>query len=282
MKILIILAGLPRGGEDTWNSIYSNLQEPLNADLAIATSKKNVINTSLYKKSKHKFFFDEYDNWYDYYKENFNGNWKEYFSKGQDTGLETSGYIHFAIKDIIKRHYIDIVKEYDQIVYTRFDQYFIFQQHHLDNASIWISEGEDYKGVNDRIAFFSSEHAEEILSICDYIDSPKGLKEIPEFPNCESVYLQHLKYINLAHIVKRYERNHFTSALISDPTNWRVPVYKVYFYKNLMFKYPNEFITAMKNKLQSKGLIISLLSFRLFVNYCYLYARIILSRIIKS
>jgi hypothetical protein len=40
MKILIILAGLPRGGEDTWNSIYSNLQEPLNADLAIATSKK--------------------------------------------------------------------------------------------------------------------------------------------------------------------------------------------------------------------------------------------------
>ena len=56
MKRLVVLAGLLRGGEYTWNSIYSNLQQPLNADLAIATSKENVINTTLYEKSKYKFF----------------------------------------------------------------------------------------------------------------------------------------------------------------------------------------------------------------------------------
>ena len=282
MKRLVILAGLPRGGEYTWNSIYSNLQEPLNADLAIATSKENVVNTTLYEKSKHKFFFNEYDDWFKYYEENFQGNWKEYFDKGHETGLTTSGYIHFAIKDIVKKNYLEILKKYDQIAYTRFDQFFIYPQAPLENNSIWISEGEDYGGVNDRIIFFPSKYSEEILGICDYINTKKGLDEIPNFPNCESVYLKHMEHLNLNNLIKRYKRNHFTVALKEDPTRWRIPIYNLYLIKKLMLKYPQEFLTAMENNIKTRGLLVSIKSFRFFMNYKYLTSRITFSKIIKK
>ena len=47
---LIILAGSPRGGEETWNSMYKYVKEPLNADLAICCSDRWNQDTSLFKK----------------------------------------------------------------------------------------------------------------------------------------------------------------------------------------------------------------------------------------
>ena len=41
-----------------------------------------------------------------YYKSNFKGNWEKFFTMGKDTGLYNSGNIHFAIKDIILKNYL--------------------------------------------------------------------------------------------------------------------------------------------------------------------------------
>ena len=50
-RYLVITAGSPRGGEATWDSLYENVLNPLNADLAIATSKDYVDESlSLFKK----------------------------------------------------------------------------------------------------------------------------------------------------------------------------------------------------------------------------------------
>ena len=39
-KYLTILTGSPRGGEETWESLYKNVLEPLDSDLAILTGSK--------------------------------------------------------------------------------------------------------------------------------------------------------------------------------------------------------------------------------------------------
>ena len=56
---------------------------------------------------------------------------------------------------------------------------------------------------------------------------------------------------NLYEKIKRIDRVQFTSSLKSDKTNWRVPKYKVHFYKDLMIKYPDEFIDGIKNSINT-------------------------------
>ena len=100
-KYLIVLAGSPRGGEKTWESMYKYLLNNLDADLAICCGKDINDQSSLYKNAKYKWLFEEYDNWLDYYKNNSQLIALDYFNKGIETGLYNSGSVHFAIKDII-------------------------------------------------------------------------------------------------------------------------------------------------------------------------------------
>ena len=49
-KTLVVLLGSARGGEETWNSMYNYLLNPLSADLALLFGKSNDHSSSLYKK----------------------------------------------------------------------------------------------------------------------------------------------------------------------------------------------------------------------------------------
>lgn len=65
---------------------------------------------SLFEKAQYKWIFPEMDNYFEYYKNHFDGVWKEYFETGIDTGLYTSGSVHFVFKDIILKKHLDILK----------------------------------------------------------------------------------------------------------------------------------------------------------------------------
>ena len=69
-KYLIVLAGSPRGGEKTWQSMYKYLLNNLDADLAICCGDDIDRQSSLYKNSKYKWLFKEYENWLEYYRNN--------------------------------------------------------------------------------------------------------------------------------------------------------------------------------------------------------------------
>ena len=45
---LVVLTGLPRGGEKTWTTLKKNVLEPLDADLAICTENNIDKSTNLY------------------------------------------------------------------------------------------------------------------------------------------------------------------------------------------------------------------------------------------
>jgi len=273
-KYLVILAGSPRGGEKTWESLYKYVLDYLDADLAICCSNKWNLDISLFSRAKYKWIYEKFEDYEKYYSKHFQGNWKEYFLSGKDTGLYASGLLHFVCKDMIKRNYLDILEQYEYIVYTRFDQFYLDYHPQLENKEILIPSGEDYGGICDRHAIFPSQYAEKYLSICDFIDSPKAMEMIPEYNNCEATYLNQLVSNGLHKHIRRFKRTQFTSTIKGEPTNWRVATYKVYFYKNLMMKYPEEFVTGVKNCLDKYSTIKYFFNEPVItINYFYLALR---------
>ncbi len=284
-KYLTILAGNPRGGEKTWKSLYRYVIDHLGSDLAICTGDKWVSDISLFKRADYKWIFNEPEDWYEYYKINFKGNWQEFFTMGKDTGLYNSGNIHFAIKDIILKNYLEELKKYEFIIYTRFDQFYTDYHINMEDEDldyIWIPEGENYHGIGDRHAIIPTQYIEEFLSICNYVDSEESIINPPDYLNCETAYLRFLTYNGLIQNVKRYERLQFTSATNGDKTNWRVPEYRVYMTKNLLIKYPDEFINSIKNSLKNKKIYYLFQEPILCITYFYLSIRRIFGKTLKS
>lgn len=279
-KYLTILSGNPRGGEATWNSLYKNVLEPLNSDLAICTGNKWIINQSFLKVAKFKWIFEEPSNWEQYYESNFDGKWKEYFFKGIDTGLYSSGMIHFALKDIILKNYIEDILNYDVIIFSRFDQFYLTEQKKFDTNYIHIPSGEDYFGICDRHAIVPKKYIIDFLKICEFVNSDQALDYNDNHLNCEVTFKNQLDSFGLLNKVKRFNRTQFTSALNSDFTNWRVPKYKLYFFNKLMIKYPDEFIQSFKNiNIFKKINLILNKNIFLYFNYLYIQLRIYLGKL---
>ncbi len=272
-KILTILSGSPRGGEKTWESLYKNVLEHLNSDLALCTTENYVLSKSLFERANYIWTLENYDNFELYYEKNYEGNWKEYFEYGKGYGLYESGLIHFALKDFIRNNFMEIINKYDFIIFSRYDQFYIDKHPYLQNNKILIPKGEDYFGLCDRHAAFDSNLANKYFSIVDYINNAESINEIPSFPNCESVYLKHLENNKLINNVERVDRFLFTSALKSDKTNWRIPKYKIFFIKNLMIKYPDEFIDGVKNAIKNYGLL-KYAKDNFFIVFTYFYLKL--------
>jgi hypothetical protein len=246
-KYLIILGGSPRGGEKAWNSLYKFVKNSLNADLAICTGDKWISKQSFLKEAKYHWVFTEPDSWSEYYNQNFDQNWKEAFDLGKNTGLLESGFIHFAIKDIILKKYIKTIKEYEYIIYSRFDQLYVNYHPHAFEDNILIPEGEDYFGTFDRHIMFPSKLAEEYFNILNfYLDNFKRFNDV-NYLNCETVNKLHLESFYSNDKILRSKRIQFTVAEKNDKTNWRVPKYKLHFSSNLKIKYPDEFIKSVEN-----------------------------------
>ena len=280
-KYLIILAGSPRGGEKTYSSLYKYVKNHLNADLALCTTEDMYDESiSLFQSPDYLWLLKHYDNFFDYFNENFDGSWKEYFELGKGTGLYESGSIHFIFKDFILKNYLNILENYDFIIYSRFDQYYLDFHINGDKNRILIPEGEDYYGICDRHAIIPKEYISKFLKICEYINLEKSLEVNTEYLNCETSFLNHLKHEGLLSFVERYPRTQFTSALSKDKTNWRIPIYKIYFFDKLMIKYPDEYIDSFKNLIRKTNIFkLIYLQNILFLNYLYLETRRFLGRL---
>lgn len=278
---LVVLAGSPRGGETTWDSLYKNVINKLNADLAIATSKDYVDNSlSLFKKANYTWIFNESDNYLEYYKKNYSEKSIKYLEKGKKTGLYESGTIHFVFKDFILKNYLEILKKYDFIVYTRFDQFYLTPHNFGDKENILIPEGEDYFGICDRHAVIPVKYIEKYLEICKFIDSENYKKYPTNYLNCETTYMNQLQENGLFNYIKRVKRYQFTSSLKNDKTNWRKAIYKIYGFNNLLIKYPDEFMDSMNNIFRfRKKYFFSYLNKLLVINYIYLEIRRLFGRL---
>ena len=140
-------------------------------------------------------------------------------------------------------------------------------------GKILIPEGEDYFGICDRHAVIPKEYIKKYLEICQYIDSDNVNNYHSEYLNCETTYMNQLKDNNLIDVVERVHRYQFTSSLKKDKTNWRIGVYKIYGFKDIYTKYPDEFMDSFKNIITFKKSYLIRLNKLLILNYFYLNLR---------
>jgi len=265
-KTLVILIGSPRGGEETWNSMYKYLLEPFSADLCLLFGRINNYNLSLYKKAKYIWEIEEYNNWREYYEKNVKGNWyevltyheKETLAGGIDN-FKGSGAIVLAFRHFLKNNYKNELLKYDRIILTRSDYFYIDYHPILPNNFFYIIEGEDFEGFCDRHHIFPTTMIDEVLGVVEFLTDPKNFNYLTSktrLLNIERSLLETYKNNNIIEKIQRVKQVQFCVSLLEDKTRWK----KAYRYmlgsKTLLVKYQKEYYRALRNKY---GLIVGMI-----------------------
>ena len=263
-KTLIILLGAARGGEETWKSMYKYLLEPFSADLALLFGKTSDKKASLYKKAKFIWEIDEYSDWWDYYKKYFSNRIYDIFKHNEIEGLgggisnfRGSGAIIFALRHFLKNNFKDILLDYDRIILTRSDFFYIDFHPSLKNDAFYILEGERYGGITDRHHIFPSSMTDQILSINEFLDKKENYKYLlTKNLNPERALSEYYKNINIFEKIKFCKRVQFIVAKKNESKRWSYTKGYKFNSNTLLIKYQREYYTALKNKY---GLILGLL-----------------------
>jgi hypothetical protein len=269
LKTLVILFGKFRGKEETWKTLYENLLIPYNADLSLCVGLKDgdtLKSNYLTEKCKYIWTMTEYDDWYDYFRENFNGKWENNISYGLVDGNMT--HVHTIIfKHFIYNNYSEILKIYDRIIVTRYDMYYIHKHPILSNDHIWIMNGEDHGGYCDRFIVFPSKYMKECLNIAEYIDSEdlsdllskmyKKSKNLSFIKDNNTIQFggfnsecYHRLYFEYTGIVYKIKRSPVVQFIVSSPEDdTKTPnssIFSAKFKDDLNIKYKNEATDAFR------------------------------------
>ena len=262
-KTLIILLGSARGGEETWKSMYKYLLEPLSADLALLFGKTSDKKASLYKKAKFIWEIEEYSDWWDYYKKYFSNRIYDIYKHNEIEGLgggigkfKGSGAIIFALRHFLKNNFKNVLLNYDRIVLTRSDFYYIDFHPNLKNDAFYILEGEGYGGVTDRHHIFPSSMTDKVLGINEFLDKKENYKYLlTKNLNPERALTEYYKNINIFEQIKFCKRVQFIVAKRNESKRWSYTKGYKFNSNTLLIKYQKEYYTALKNKY---GLILGL------------------------
>ena len=239
-KTLVILIGNLRGGEAAWQSLYRNLLNVNDADLAlmIGETAPQYQNASLFQHADYQWTFPEYDDWSDAL-DLINGTaWRQTLipllhHKSRLLGgikakaVAGSGAVIFMIRWFLahKIRELDLTSKYERFVITRSD-HFYYCEHDLsdlDNNHMWVPEGQDYGGVTDRHLVVSSEHVLQALNILPpLLSHPEQYADVLNMTtfNPEKLILRQWKNEGIQPLLRRFPRMMFTCAQSGDSTRW--------------------------------------------------------------
>ena len=275
-KVLVIVMGNLRGGEATWKTLISNALEVNNADLALLIGeldkKSPLKNSSLVRRAKYIWTFPEYDDWtfpVDEYITNYTA-WRDYLPPvkknetvestlwGPANDMRGSGLLIMVLRYFASQHILqlNLTEQYERFIITRSDFYYgcvhNISDFMTDNDSLWVPEGEEYRGYTDRHLVTSHEHVLQALNILPVLLSGPN----PQFKSwLSSEEYNHnpeqlLKYVwqDIHHLqVKQFKRVMFTVGIPNvDSTRWSEATHSfppdIGDIQNLKIKYWNEYV----------------------------------------
>jgi len=138
---------------------------------------------------------------------------------------------------------LGLVKKYDRFVVTRSDHYYLcpFDLGLLDNRFLWVPQGEDYRGICDRLLVSNNTHILDALNLLPpVVINPLRYSDLSEGDNVEMLLRRRWVEDGLWNDVKRFPRMMFTCATASDSSRWmRSSSLEVF--KGVYLKYPGEY-----------------------------------------
>jgi len=258
-KVIVVVIGTIRGGVDAWNSLIKHVLQPLNADLALFTSRTE--KTILHEVAKYDWSFDDPDwttelqricrecglhenAWHNSAKRtSYESLWGGVVLDGQL--LKGSGTLIMILRDMLLTK-LSVLKQYDKIIITRSDHMYFFDHPQLTDADIDIPLGEDWWGITDRHHVVDSSIIETYLCIVKWwmqnIDFVE--KYIERHHNPEQLFAIFFKTLSLN--ILRSPRCMVSVALKEDFTRWKVATVLVPGFDDLYLKYPHEYFSHIR------------------------------------
>jgi hypothetical protein len=265
LTTLVVLFGGLRGGEVAWNSLYTHVLDVNNAHLALVVSESaKSKSSSIYKRADYIWEIPEYSDW-------GRSAFDAVYGAGSGTFFSTltttpeivkwSGPIQWYFKALVLRviHQSGLTNVYDRFVITRPDMYYLcdldLSDFHPD--FIWIPEGEDWDGINDRQMVVSKSDLNSTLDMIGTISHNKNdfrnkksyiHKHKSWFINAEQILKRYLEKNGVYDRVRRYSSVGFTIRAEGDNARWSkgklTEVAKGVF---VNVKYPSEYKGAKKS-----------------------------------
>lgn len=188
-SVLIIVLPETRGYDLTFDSFKTNFLDSLQADLCLCVggSKREDKDNPFYKQAKYVWIFEEPHDWSELFDsaqevKNYQGNWRQlleikelWLGEIKESNVRFfSPAIQLYSRWFLKEQIIanNILDKYDWYIITRSD--FVYEVPHipmefLDSRFIWVPDGEDYGGLNDRHTVVHRNDVINVLSIADPI-----------------------------------------------------------------------------------------------------------------
>ena len=160
------------------------------------------------------------------------------------------------MRHFLKNNFKNVLLNYDRIILTRSDFYYIDFHPNLKNDTFYILEGEGYGGVTDRHHIFPSSMTDKVLSINEFLDKKENYKYLlTKNLNPERALTEYYKNINIFEQIKFCKRVQFIVAKRNESKRWSYTKGYKFNSNTLLIKYQKEYYTALKNKY---GLILGL------------------------
>lgn len=259
-KVIVVVIGTIRGGVHAWNSLIKHVLQPLNADLAIFTSRTEKI--ILHEVAKYDWSFDDPDwtmelqricresgldenAWHESAKRtSYESLWGGVELDGRI--MKGSGALIMILRDMLLTK-LSLLKQYDKIIITRSDHLYFFDHPQLTDADIDIPNGEDWWGITDRHHVVDRFIIETYLCIAKWWMQNIDLveKSIERHHNPEQLFAIFFKTLSLK--ILRFTRCMASVSLKDDFTRWKVATVLVPGYDDLYLKYPHEYFSHIKS-----------------------------------
>jgi hypothetical protein len=251
-KILVVIVGNHRGGNKAWDSLKKHLLVPYTADLATFYDFTNKPNkTALHEASTYVWNLTDYENWDEYFTEkgmdlsNFLVRKTDNQHRVWSSGIINHVYRYEVSKNIISNA---LLSKYSHFVVTRSDFFYRCQHMNVfvDKSSIWIPEGEDWGGINDRHIVCPASLILQCLSTITHYFQANFTKKIDEF-NPEAYLEKHFKVLHLLTRIRRYQRSFFLVKTVRDTSRWRQNDDLVFWEKEQLFiKYFQPYVDTIQ------------------------------------
>jgi len=166
-------------------------------------------------------------------------------------GSVGSGMITLAFRHYIYKNKKDILSNYERIIITRSDFFYVKPHPILDNNYFWIPRGQGYGGITDRHHIFPSKDIDQALNICEkYVNTLDILHDFNygKYLNIEQAFARYFERTGYYKKVKQYRRVNFLVHSKGDPTRWTFQSEEsVPYSSDLYLKYKDEYTECMKN-----------------------------------